>query len=57
LLIHFFLTARFRQRAAFDKDELLGCLQVPLSKSVLFYASIVRALLHFERTAAITNPT
>ena len=28
LLLH--LTARFRQRAAFDKDELLGCLQVLL---------------------------
>ena len=50
LLLH--RTARFRQRAAFDKDELPGCLQVLLFKRALVYANIVHALRQVERATA-----
>jgi hypothetical protein len=51
----FFLTACVRQHLAFDKDELLGCFQVPLSRERNFYTNIARALRNVERAAAITD--
>jgi hypothetical protein len=54
LLLH--CTARFRQRAAFDKDELLGCFQVLLFKRALVYANIVRALRQIERATTKMDP-